>query len=143
MQNYSNHIRFYPAHHFVFYPLIGFLFAFSVWQAAKSSDQLLVWVLISVILFLVGWASFMMRQHYAMTLQNRMVVLEIRLRYYTLTQQRFETIEDKLNFGQIAALRFASDQEFTALIEKTLKENLSADQIKGSIQNWLPDTRRV
>ncbi|RZK79759.1 MAG: hypothetical protein EOO92_08770, partial [Pedobacter sp.] len=123
MQNYKNHIRFYVPHHFIYYPIVGFLFGFTVWQAAKSDEQQVLWVFLTVLVFMVGWASFMMRQHYALTIQNRLVLLEVRFRYYTLTQQRFEVFEHQLTFSQIAALRFASDAEFTILVEKTLKEN--------------------
>lgn len=85
----------------------------------------------------------MLRQHYALTLQNRMVLLEMRFRYFTLTNQRLELLEDKLNFGQIAALRFASDEELPELIKKAIADGLSGDDIKRLIKNWLPDNRRV
>ena len=102
-----------------------------------------LWWIISGIIILVGWLSFMMRQHYALTLQNRLVRLEMRYRYYRLTQKAFEEIEMRLSFGQVAALRFAPDSELPALIEKTLSENLSPSEIKKSIINWLPDQMRV
>jgi hypothetical protein len=67
----------------------------------------------------------------------------MRFRYYALTQQRLELLEDKLSFGQIAALRFASDEELPALVKRTVSENLSPGDIKKSIKNWLPDHMRV
>lgn len=85
----------------------------------------------------------MLRQHYALTVQNRVVRLEMRLRYYQLTHTRFEEIEPRLSFGQIAALRFASDDELPALTNRALQEQLSPDAIKRSIKNWLPDEMRV
>ena len=85
----------------------------------------------------------MMRQHYALTCQNRIVRLEMRLRYYQLTQKRLEAIEDQLSFGQLAALRFASDEELVPLLEKTLREKLSPDAIKKAIHHWQPDQMRV
>jgi len=87
--------------------------------------------------------SFMTRQHYALTCQNRIVRLELRLRYYQLTNQRLEIIENQLSFKQLAALRFASDEELVGLIKRTLEENLSPADIKKSINNWVADTMRV
>jgi len=69
--------------------------------------------------------------------------MEMRLRYYQLTQKRLEEIESRLSFSQLAALRFAPDEELPDLVRQTLDDNLSADQIKKSIKNWLPDMMRV
>jgi hypothetical protein len=85
----------------------------------------------------------MMRQHYALVCQNRIVRLEMRLRYYQITGKRFELIEDRINFKQLAALRFASDEELPGLIDKTLEQNLPPAVIKQSIRHWLPDHMRV
>lgn len=143
MQSYKNHVRYYTTHHFVFYPLILFLVAFCIRNAIADSGNQLIWVAITMVFLIIGWLSFMMRQHYALTLQNRLIVNEVRFRYYTLTQQRFELLEDQLSFGQIAALRFASDDELLILIKKTLNAQLSPGQIKKSIVNWKSDTNRV
>ena len=140
-QEYDNHVRYYPPHHFVFYPVVLALLIISASFAIREANPL--WWIISGIIILVGWLSFMMRQHYALTLQNRLVRLEMRYRYYRLTQKAFEEIEMRLSFGQVAALRFAPDSELPALIEKTLSENLSPSEIKKSIINWLPDQMRV
>jgi hypothetical protein len=45
--------------------------------------------------------------------------------------------------SQIIALRFASDDEFLSLMEKALKEKLSAKEIKSSIKSWKGDYYRV
>jgi hypothetical protein len=141
-QDYNNHVRYYTPHHFIFYPVLLILLVLAVRQVFVS-EEMLVWSIIASGLFFLGWLSFMMRQHYALTLQNRLVILEMRLRYYQLTGKRLETFEDKLGGGRIAALRFASDDELPGLLEKALSENLSADQIKKSVKDWQPDHRRV
>lgn len=143
MQNYKNHVRYYIPHHFVFYPLVGVLVAFAIRQALIDELNSTLWVFLSVVLLLIGWLSFMLRQHYAMTLQNRVVVLEVRYRYFAITGNRLEPLEAELTFGQIAALRFASDEELPGLLQRTIAEKLLPDQIKKSILNWLPDDRRV
>jgi Family of unknown function (DUF6526) len=84
-----------------------------------------------------------LRQHYALGNQNRIVRMELRFRYYLITGKRLEPLESGLRFSQLAALRFASDEELPALTERAVKENLSARQIKKSILYWLPDHMRV
>jgi hypothetical protein len=142
-QNYSNHVRYYTPHHFIFYPLILVAFTISLWFTVTMREQCALWAAVTFIFFLLGWLSFMFRQHYALTLQNRVVRLELRLRYYQLTQQRLEEFESKLSLNQLAALRFASDEELPLLLEKAFKENLPPKEIKKLIKNWLPDHNRV
>lgn len=142
-QSYKNHIRYYIAHHFVFYPVIIFCIVASIIGVLRYKDYTAIWLAITLIFIVIGCLSFMMRQHYALGNQNRIVRLEMRLRYYQLTQERLESIESKLSFSQLAALRFASDEELIPLIQQTLEKNLSAKEIKKSVKNWLPDLMRV
>ncbi|MDI3321337.1 DUF6526 family protein [Pinibacter soli] len=142
-QNYSNHSKYYPAHHFVFYPIILLATIFSVRCGFKHPEQHYLWMTIAVAFLVIGWLSFMLRQHYALNNQNRIVRLEMRLRYFILTNKKMDELESKLSFGQIAALRFASDEELLSLIDKTLKEKLSPNAIKKSIKNWVADDMRV
>jgi hypothetical protein len=75
--------------------------------------------------------------------QDRIIRMEMRFRYYLLTNKRFEAIENQLSMRQIVALRFASDEELLALIERTIQEKLTPDTIKQEIKNWLGDYYRV
>lgn len=85
----------------------------------------------------------MLRQHYALGNQNRIVRLEFRLRYFELFGKPSKQTEDKLSFNQIAALRFADDEEFKVLLDRSIKENIGGDEIKLSIINWQADDMRV
>jgi hypothetical protein len=142
-QSYKNHIRFYPPHHFIFYPLLIILFGVCLVFAFRDADQRLLWISFATVLLLLGWLSFMMRQHYALNNQNRIVRLELRFRYFALTGKRLEELEDRLSFGQIAALRFASDDELPELTARAVAEQLSPDEIKRTIKTWQPDHMRV
>ncbi|WP_326984567.1 DUF6526 family protein [Chryseobacterium sp. MYb264] len=142
-QNYKNHRKFYPPHHFIYLPLLILLEVFGVYKIFNDLAHQLVWILFSVIIFLIFYLAIMLRQHYALGLQNRMVRLEFKQRYFEIFGLRSDEVEEKLTFGQIAALRFAYDDEFKELLYKALHENISGDQIKRSIQKWRPDNHRI
>lgn len=142
-QDYKNHIRFYTPHHFVFYPLLLILLGVSVYFIFGREKESLFWGFISVLLLLFFGLAFMLRQHYALLLQDRIIRLELRYRYFAITNERLELLEDRLSDSQLFALRFAPDEELPALVKKALDENLSGNQIKKSIRNWKPDHHRV
>jgi len=143
-QNYKNHIRWYPPQHFIFYPVMLVLLALCGMHAwyTQGSERYL-WIAVGIGFACLTWVAFMLRQHYALTLQNRIVLQELRYRYFVITGIRFEPIEGQLTDGQLFALRFAPDDELPALADRALKENLSGDAIKKAIVNWKPDHRRV
>lgn len=141
-QDYKNHIRFYTPHHFVFYPLLLVLLGISAYFII-TGEETAIWIFISILLLLIFWLAFMLRQHYALTLQNRIVRLELRYRYFTLTNERLELLEDRLSDAQLFALRFAPDEEFPSLVKEAIRENLSGKEIKKRIINWKPDHNRV
>ncbi|MBP4138662.1 DUF6526 family protein [Flavobacterium geliluteum] len=141
-QNLKNHIRFYTAHHFVYYPvLIGFLVS-SIYFAFKTEDHL-IWTFISVVFVFLFCLAFMLRQHYGLILQDRIVKLELRYRYFTLSGKRFEEIEYQFTDEQLFAFRFAPDNEFLPLIDLALQNHLSGNDIKKAIVNWKGDYERV
>jgi hypothetical protein len=142
IQTYYNHIRFYTPHHFVYYPILIIFLIASIYFAFNT-DQPLIWSFISVAFIFLFCLAFMLRQHYAVTLQNRIVRLELRYRYFTLTGKRLEELEYKLTDDQIFALRFAPDNELLPLIEDTLKNSLTGDAIKKAIVHWKADYNRV
>jgi len=141
-QSFKNHVRYYAPHHFVYYPIIMTFLAFSVYFIFTTEDQL-IWTFISAIFVVLFCLGFMMRQHYALTLQNRIVRSELRYRYFALTWKRLEDIEHQLNDDQLFALRFAPDEELKGLIARTLSENLSGTEIKKAILHWKGDYERV
>jgi Family of unknown function (DUF6526) len=142
-QNAANHVRYYPAHHFIFYPLLLIAICASVYKYATHPEQQDIWLALMAAFLFTGWLSFMMRQHYALGNQDRLVRLELRFRYFLITGKRIEPLEGKLRFRQLAALRFASDEELSGLVDRTIHENLSPRQIKNAIVHWLPDDMRI
>ncbi len=142
-QDYSNHIRFYAPHHFIYLPLLLILLGTGLWKIFTTTDNQTVWILFSVVIFLFIYLAVMVRQHYALTLQDRLLRLEFKQRYFELFGKRSVEVENQLSFGQIAALRFAPDAEFRDLLEMALTDNTSPKEIKKAIKNWKPDNSRV
>lgn len=142
LQTLKNHIRFYPPHHFVYYPVLMLFLASSIYFALTTNDKL-IWSFISLAFIFLFCLAYMLRQHYALTLQNRIIRLEMRYLYFSLTGKRFEEFEYKLNDDQIFALRFAPDNELVALVEDTLKNSLTGTAIKKAIVHWKGDYHRV
>ena len=142
-QNYLNHKRYYIPHHFIFLPLLISLFTVGIIRIFKDPVHQLEWMLFSICIFCLFYLAIMLRQHYALGNQDRIVRLEFRLRYFELFGKSSMPVEQQLDFSQIAALRFADNSEFTILLERALQDNLSANNIKKEIRNWQPDNDRL
>ncbi|KMQ68711.1 hypothetical protein ACM39_05290 [Chryseobacterium sp. FH2] len=142
-QNYKNHRKFYPPHHFIYLPLLILLEVFGIYKIFNDEPDTLTWILFSIVIFLIFYLAIMVRQHYALGLQNRLVRIEFKQRYFEIFNQRSDEVEKKLKFDQIAALRFAYDNEFKELLYRALHENISGDKIKKSIKNWRADQHRI
>lgn len=142
IQTYKNHIRFYPPHHFLYYPVLMVLIAGSIYFAFTTNDQL-IWSFITIGFIFLFCLAYMLRQHYGVTLQNRIIKVELRYRYFTLTGKRLEEFEYKLTDDQLFALRFAPDNELIQLIEDALKHKLTGTAIKKAIVHWKADYHRI
>ena len=80
---------------------------------------------------------------YALKLQNRIIINEMRNRYFHLTGKTFDEKEQNLKLGQIIALRFAGNDELLGLMDRAIAEKLTAKEIKQQIKNWKGDYIRV
>ena len=90
-------------------------------------------------LFELGWIS----RVYTVKLQDRIIMLEEKVRAAELLPAGQDAQLKKLSAKQIAALRFASDDEFGALLERAARENLSPKDIKAAVRTWRPDLHRT
>ena len=142
-QNYQNHTRYYPFHHFIITPLtlviLGWTMVRSDFSSSESTSESVYQLLIAFVLVLFP----MLARLYALKLQNRIILNEMRNRYFHLTRLPFTEKENLLKLGQIIALRFASDGELLELMEKSIEKGLSPKEIKLQIKNWKGDYRRV
>ncbi|HTH24964.1 MAG TPA: DUF6526 family protein [Vicinamibacterales bacterium] len=109
-------------------------------QQMRGSDTR-DWAIIVTILaiFELGWIS----RAYTVKLQDRIIMLEEKVRAAELLSAGQDAHLAKLSPKQIAALRFASDAEFGALLERAARENLPPKEIKAAVKTWRPDLHRT
>ena len=142
-QNFKNHTRYYPLHHFIITPItlifLGWTVNRSDFQTSESTSE-------SIYLFILAFTIVLLPQLgrlYAMKNQNRIILMEMRIRYFHLTGKSFYEKEKDLKTNQIIALRFAGDSELLPLIDQAIDIKLSNKDIKMSIKNWKGDYSRV
>ena len=141
-QNFTNHVRFVPLYHFFALPMLVVNFGWSIyrWIAAGFSIGGLEWVLTSAALFF----GVVYPRLFALSVQDRVIRLEERLRYERVLPEELRWRADELTVDQFVSLRFASDEELEKLMQKVLDGKLTKRKaIKQLIKNWRPDSLRA
>jgi hypothetical protein len=102
-------------------------------------------VLAAVVGALIGAVSILVNisRRYIVRLQDRIIMLEMKVRCAELLPPEAEGKLAGLSRPQIVALRFASDDELGPLLDRIVREKLSRDEIKKAIKNWKPDPYRT
>ncbi len=80
---------------------------------------------------------------YTTRLQDRIIKLEMRVRTAPVLTQEQQRLLGQLDNKQIAALRFASDAEMAALLERAVREKLQPKEIKRAVKSWTADLDRT
>lgn len=141
-QNLKNHLRFVPLYHFFALPMLVINFGWSIyrWIAAGFLMGGLEWVLTSAALvFAALYGRF-----FALSVQDRVIRLEERLRYERVLTEELRWRTDELTVDQFVSLRFASDEELPKLVQKVLDDKLTQRKaIKQLINDWRPDYLRA
>src|ERR1700694_5506813 len=135
-QTLANHVRIDPPFHYFVLPVFAISWILSVVFLVRHPGFLHCWVAIVNTAILVAVIRF---RQYSLKVQDRIIRLEERLRRATLLPESLCPQIAKLSERQFIALRFASDEEVPALVERTLSANLSPVDIKKTIKNWRPD----
>lgn len=81
-----------------------------------------------------------MVRSYALRLQDRIIRLEMENRLARLG--RLPDMQ-RLTLRHLVALRFAPDAELPGLIDRTIAEGLTVEQIKRAVTNWQGDYLRT
>ncbi len=140
--------RWYAPHHFVLIPLALLTFGYAVRRyadvAGTDSDSSRLWFTVMLLGLLTLGTLVMMRQHYALGLQDRLIRLEVRQRYFELTSRSFRTLEPRLTMKQITVLRFAPDEQLPTLAEAAASQSLTPKAIIEQIgAGYQPDLLRL
>lgn len=142
-QNYQNHARYFPFHHFVVTPMTLIYLGWTVYKMDFSLSESLNSGIYSLLGAMILTLLPLLARIYALKTQNRIILMEMRQRYFHLTGAPFYSVENQLKLSQIIALRFAGDEELLPLMEKAIQEKLSPKDIKKQVKNWQGDYRRV
>jgi hypothetical protein len=140
-QQFENHARILPAYHYVAFPLFALNFFYTLYQVVTAfSWGNLVAFALAVALVLLFFVARVM----ALTVQDRVIRLEERLRMRALLPADLQPRIEEFTVRQLVALRFAGDQELPALARKVLDEKI-ADQkaIKKLVSSWRADHLRA
>lgn len=141
-QSATNHTRFFPLQHFVWLPLSFVLFlstlAYMVYSILEGKFSIMLLILLGLVVLAI--IPGMLARMYALKLQDRLIRTEEQLRYYMLTNKR---LDQRITTKQLIALRFASDEEFVNLVDRTVDEKLTSAEIKQVIRTWRADNQRV
>jgi hypothetical protein len=143
----KNPTRYYPLHHYILVPLsllmVGYTIRRYVGVAGDDSEISRLWFSLAAVTLLFFATLIMLRQHYALLLQDRVARLEVRQRYFEVSGQRFAPLEKELTLKQILTLRLAGDQELPALAQAAVQEKLDPKAILARINDFQFDTMRV
>jgi uncharacterized membrane protein len=144
-QNYANH-RAMDYLYFISGPILIIPLTFAVvayrHELANPPTQ---WLAMAVILHLVVTAVVHIKlRRYALTLQDRIIRLEMRLRLERLLPQDLQPVISRLTLRQLIGLRFASDAELPELVRIVIEKNITdEDAIKRMVKDWQADFQRV
>lgn len=144
-QNYQNHSTIYSRKtvsqivYYVCVLLLNILAVVNLYRAMMAVSGRINAVLFALTALSLLAAYFLFRS-YALKTQDRGIRAEENLRHFVLTGK---LLDKNLTLRQIIALRFAPDEEFLALAERAVKENLGNREIKMAIKNWKEDNHRA
>jgi hypothetical protein len=140
-QTFKNHVRFFPLFHFFVLPVLMINFFVAAWQLYKQPSAGTAWgVVVALALAGLALAARLM----ALTVQDRLIRLEMRLRLQQLLSPELAARVSEIERPQFVALRFASDAELPDLVREVLTGKLSTQQaIKERVRSWQPDYFRA
>jgi uncharacterized protein DUF6526 len=141
VQTYKKHARWLPAYHFFVMPVLLLNVANTIRHVYLAPTLEMVFQLIvAVALLMLGFLARIM----ALTVQDRVIRLEMRLRLRALLSPDLQPRINDLTHRQLVAMRFASDAELPELAREVLEGKLAtSNEIKQRVKNWQADWLRA
>lgn len=141
VQNFENHARIVPAYHFGVFGIFTINLFWSLYRVVRYFSFAAVMELLLAAAFLL---LFFYARMFALTVQNRVIRLEMRLRLAQILPADLRARINEFTPAQLISLRFASDEELPELARKVLADNLmDRKTIKRMIKNWQADFLRA
>jgi hypothetical protein len=140
-QNYANHRRRHLLYHLVVLPIVLLQVIATGLELWRSPSVHNAWNCV----FAIGVATgFVATRSMVLTVQTRLIGLEMRLRLATMLPPELCARIPELPLRQLVALRFAGDVELPDLVRRCLNGELrTPDEVKRQIQNWRADFVRA
>ena len=140
-QSLKNHSRLVPPFHFFVLPLFLVNLISSLIHLRHGITFASIMSVLMALAFIV---LALMARTFALTVQNRVIRLEMRLRLAQLLPPELHPRIVDFTVPQLIALRFASDDELPMLARQVLDEKIANRQdIKRRVKNWRPDHLRA
>jgi Family of unknown function (DUF6526) len=140
VQSYKNHVRWLPAFHFFAVPVLLINTIVELRTLYNNPNRTTAFAALVAAAILA--VAFLARIQ-ALSAQDRVIRLEMRLRLQQLLPPDLTARFDELTVPQLVALRFASDGELADLVRTVLKDGTKQSAIKKMIKQWRPDYVRV
>lgn len=140
-QNYSNHLRFVPAYHFVAGPILIANLVQQIYGVVKNPAA---GTIISLLLAVALIIMFLCMRFFVNKVQDRVIRLEMRLRLAGILPADLRQRIPEFTVDQLIAMRFASDVEMPDLARKVLAEKITTRKaIKLLVKDWQADDLRA
>jgi hypothetical protein len=141
VQTLENHTRYVPLYHFV---LFGILMINLVWSVVRIVRHPSVDAAVALLIAFGLLILFFYARQFALTMQDRLIRLEMRLRLVKVLPADLAQRIGELTVSQLIGLRFASNEELPELVRKVLAEGISdRTAIKRMVRTWQGDYLRV
>jgi hypothetical protein len=140
-QSYKKHARWLPLFHYFVIPVLLVNVVVAVRHLLQTPALGTAWgVVFAIALLGLGFLSRVQ----ALTVQDRVIRLEERLRMRQLLPPDLEPHINTLTHRQLVALRFASDDEVPDLVREIVGGRLTTPKdIKMRVRNWRADWLRA
>ncbi len=139
-QTFENHTKIVPLFHLGVFGILTLNLLFNLYRIYRVPGlETGMSALLAVALLALAFYA----RVFALTVQDRIIRLEMRLRLKTVLPAQMHPQIQELGVGQLVALRFAGDEELPALTRAVLMENIHDRKvIKKRVKSWRADHLR-
>lgn len=140
-QTYANHRRYFPLYHYFALPIVAAHAIVMIGRAVREPSWWNGWLALVALAVAGGLVAL---RASTLIVQNRLIALEMRLRLTAVLPPEQRVRIPELRVRQLLGLRFASDAELPALVDRCLQGELrTADDVKKQVQHWRADWLRA